>query len=81
MAWIRMIPESEASAELKNMYDQVRGRWGGLDEIMQVHSLNPPSLMAHQQFYQTIMYGKSGLSRTQREMVAVVVSALNRCHY
>ncbi len=81
MAWIKMIPEAEASPELQEMYQQVRGRWGGLDEIMQVHSLNPPSLMAHQQFYKTIMYGHSGLSRIQREMVAVVVSALNHCHY
>jgi AhpD family alkylhydroperoxidase len=27
------------------------------------------------------MFGKSGLSRAEREMVATVVSAANRCHY
>ena len=27
------------------------------------------------------MYGKSPLRRTDREMIAVVVSAINQCHY
>ncbi len=31
--------------------------------------------------YKTLMYGKSPLRRTEREMIAVVVSAINQCHY
>ena len=56
-------------------------RGGGIDHILKIHSLNPPSLLAHHDFYRTVMRGKSPLSRIQREMIAVVVSAVNRCHY
>ena len=32
-------------------------------------------------YYDELMRGESGLSKAQREMIAVVVSATNRCHY
>jgi uncharacterized peroxidase-related enzyme len=35
----------------------------------------------HLAFYMTLMFGKSGLSRLEREAVAVVVSASNECEY
>ncbi len=81
MAWITMIPESEAQGELKTLYDRLTAPWGGVDHILKIHSLNPASLRAHYELYKTLMYGPSGLSRVQREMIAVVVSATNRCHY
>jgi alkylhydroperoxidase family enzyme len=31
--------------------------------------------------YVTVMRGESDLSRAQREMIAVVVSTANQCHY
>jgi len=31
--------------------------------------------------FNTLMYGPSGLTRSQKEMIAVVVSAGNQCHY
>jgi alkylhydroperoxidase family enzyme len=31
--------------------------------------------------YQSIMYGPSPLTRAQREMMAVVTSQINDCHY
>ncbi|MBA3240994.1 MAG: carboxymuconolactone decarboxylase family protein [Acidobacteria bacterium] len=81
MAWIKVIREEEASSELKQLYDRMREPWGGVDNILKIHSLNPPSLRAHFEFYKALMRGPSGLSRTQREMIAVVVSTTNRCHY
>jgi alkylhydroperoxidase family enzyme len=48
---------------------------------MKIHSLNPPSLAGHAQLYKALMHGRSELSRVQREMIAVVVSALNHCEY
>ena len=63
------------------MYDRMIEPWGGVDNILKIHSLNPPSLRAHFEFYKTLMRGPSGLSRIQREMIAVVVSTANRCHY
>lgn len=53
----------------------------GMDHILASHSLNPEALNAHQHLYRTIMFGPSGLSRAEREAVAVTVSAVNQCHY
>ena len=81
MAWIEMIPEEDAEGKLKEAYDQLIEPWGGVDNIMKIHSLNVRSLWAHFELYKTMMYGRSGLRRAQREMIAVVVSAINKCHY
>ena len=52
-----------------------------LANILSSHSLNPETLEAHVRLYRTIMYGESPLSRTEREAIAVAVSAANDCHY
>ncbi|MBD0338216.1 MAG: carboxymuconolactone decarboxylase family protein [Thermoleophilia bacterium] len=49
--------------------------------ILASHSLNPAALEAHLALYRTIMFGESPLSRTEREAIAVAVSAANDCHY
>ena len=81
MAWIRTIDEREAEGRLAELYGQLVEPWGGVDNILKIQSLNPPSLAGHFDFYRTLMRGRSPLTRTQREMVAVVVSAANQCHY
>lgn len=81
-AWIHVIPEEEAEGELKALYEQeFDSEKQGTDNILAVHSLNPPTLRAHADLYHTVMHAKSPLSRSEREMVAVVVSAINKCHY
>ena len=81
MAWIHVIDEADATGKLHEWYTKLTEPWGGVDNIMKIHSLNIPSLKAHFELYKTVMYGRSGLSRAQREMIAVVVSAVNQCHY
>ena len=81
MAWIKTISESEAAGRLKEIYSKLIEPWGGVDNIMKIHSLNVPSLNAHFELYKTLMRGRSDLTRVQREMIAVVVSTANRCHY
>ncbi len=81
MAWIRTIDEAEADGKLRELYARIREPWGGVDNIMKIHSLNPGSLQGHLEFYRTLMRGRSPLTRAQREMIAVAVSAVNRCHY
>jgi hypothetical protein len=51
------------------------------DHILASHSLNPEALEAHLLLYRTIMFGPSGVSRAEREAMAVCVSAANDCHY
>ena len=76
-----MVPEEEADGELRRLYDRLTEPWGGVDHILKIHSLNPASLGAHCELYRTLMRGPAPLSRVQREMIAVTVSAVNGCHY
>lgn len=80
-AWIKVILEEDAKGDLAEQYSQLIEPWGGVDNILKIHSLNPESLLAHVLLYRTLMYGKSPLKRPQREMIAVVASAANRCNY
>lgn len=81
VAHIRYINDGEATGQLQELYDRFRDPAGQVDNILRIHGANPPSLLAHFQLYHTLMKGASPLSRSQREMIAVVVSAINECHY
>ena len=81
MAWIKVIHETEATGSLKELYAKNREPWGGVDNILKIHSLAPETLSAHLALYKTLMHRPGELSQAQREMIAVVVSALNHCHY
>lgn len=81
--WIAVIPDGSPDLDpgLRALYDEMRDPRGHVDHILTVHSLHPPSLAVHRDFYRLVMYGPSPLTRIQREMIAVTVSAINRCHY
>ncbi len=81
MAWIPMIQEDKAETELKEWYDKLREPWGGVDNIMKIHSLNVNTLKGHYELYLSAMKSTKDLSYKQREMIAVVVSNVNQCHY
>ena len=81
MAWIRVIDEEDAEGWLAELYRHYREPDGGVDNILKIHSLSPRSMKAHFDLYALLMRGRSELSRAQREMIAVVVSAINQCHY
>lgn len=53
----------------------------GQAHILGSHSLNPAAMRAHLGLYRTIMFGDSPLTRAEREVMAVTVSAVNDCHY
>ena len=81
MAWIDTINERDANGSLKDQYAKLKDSRGSVDNILKIHSLNPESLDTHVRLYKTIMYGKSPISRVDREMIAVLVSSINQCHY
>lgn len=81
MAWIKVIAEDEARGEVRQLYQQIKKQMGGVPNILNINSLHPPSMAAHQQYFVTLMYSRSPLSRARREMVALTVSAQNRCRY
>jgi alkylhydroperoxidase family enzyme len=79
--WIAVIPDGTASPDLQALYDRMRDPRGHVDHILTIHSLHPASLQAHYDLYRTVMTGTRDLSKIRREMIAVVVSGLNRCEY
>ena len=56
-------------------------RAGKVFNIVKAMSLRPPVLRESMHLYREIMFGKAGLSRRERELLAVVVSRENDCHY
>jgi uncharacterized peroxidase-related enzyme len=81
MAWIKVVEPEDATGELKEVYDAAVARAGKVFNILKVQSLNPPTLKASIEIYKATMYGPSGLSRAEREMLGTVVSWANRCFY
>ena len=81
VAWIRTIGVSEATGPLKRQYEAAVKRAGKVFHILQVSSLRPEVLRPFIEVYRRLMHGPSGLSRARREMIAVVVSVANGCHY
>ena len=81
MPRIETVPEDEAKGLLKNQYDSAVKRAGRIWNIVSLMSRNPGTMKASMDFYLALMHGPSALSRAQREMLAVVVSARNQCVY
>ena len=81
MAFIPYVPYEEATGVLAGLYARHAGARGWIDNILRIHSLNPPSMEHHLQLYAHLMRGRSPLSRVQREMIAITVSAANDCFY
>ena len=81
MAWIKQIEEKEAEGKLQEVYKNILSKRGKLANIMKIHSLDPESMQHHLDLYTSIMFNESGLNREEKELVAVVVSALNNCAY
>ena len=79
--WIEHVSEDSAVGFVARVYRSIRRSWGGVDNVIKVHSLHPEALRALMTFYNGVMHGEGELSLAQREMIAVRVSAINECHY
>jgi alkylhydroperoxidase family enzyme len=79
--YLRLIEESEAEGILRDAYDAALARAGKVFNIVKAMSLRPAVLRASMQLYREIMFGESGLSRRERELLATVASAEQSCHY
>ena len=72
MAFIAYIPESTLAAE---------ERVADPDNIMRIHAIHPAVMRQHYELYKELMHRPGPLTRRERELLAVRVSALNGCHY
>jgi uncharacterized peroxidase-related enzyme len=81
MRKINVIQPEEATGRLKEIYNSLQQSRGKIAEVHKIQSLRPESIVKHMDLYMEIMYSRSELSRAEREMMAVVVSATNNCPY
>ncbi|MCF6273221.1 MAG: peroxidase-related enzyme [Rhodobacteraceae bacterium] len=70
------LPESTAK-----FFALCEEKLGLVPNVLRAYSHNIDKLNAFSEMYNDLMLGDSGLSKLEREMIAVVVSAENRCFY
>lgn len=81
-SWIRMIPDDEASAALREVYDRVRTPHGTVDNVMRVHSLRPRTMEGHVALYKSVLHSaENTLPFWFLEVAACYTSIINRCAY
>lgn len=81
MPWIEVISLEKATGVLKQELEKAIQRAGRIWNIVAIMSQNGRVMKASMEMYGAAMFGPSPLSRSQREMLAVVVSVANHCVY
>ena len=82
MAWIKKLPDDECGDDLQPFKAAATDpKTGIVDNIIGVHSLDAGSMAAHLGLYRQAMRGTTTLPKVDREMIALVVSQSNECHY
>lgn len=81
MPWIDVVAHDQAEGLLKAEYDAALQRAGRIWHVVSLMSQNPRAMQQSMRFYGVLMYGPSPLTRSQREMLATVVSRTNQCLY
>ena len=67
--------------EVKELWAKPLEKLGFVPNVLRVFALRPQHLLKWWSYYDELLRGESGLTKAQRELIAVVVSATNRCHY
>jgi uncharacterized peroxidase-related enzyme len=67
--------------DLQIVWKKAAEKLGLVPNVLQSYSLRPKRLRNFMAMYNELMLSPSGLSKLEREMVAVVVSSANRCYY
>jgi hypothetical protein len=81
MTRIRTIAPAEATGLLAEVYNascQVQGR---VFNIEQAASLKPEVLQTWNAFKRSLIFSASSLGRRREELIAMVISAINRCKH
>lgn len=75
------LPRAELSQAMTDYFAKCDEKIGFVPNVLQAYAIDNAKLEAFAAFYNDLMLGNSGLSKLEREMIAVVVSAENRCFY
>ena len=67
--------------ELQAYFDKCQEKLGFVPNVLRAYAFDPVKLQAFIDMVDDLMLADSGISKLEREMIAVVVSAVNHCHY
>lgn len=67
--------------DLEAYFAKCLEKLGFVPNVLRAYAWNPEKLRTFIAFYDELMMGSSGLTRLEREMIAVAVSAANNCTY
>jgi len=79
--YIKQLTLENARGLAKKELEKALKRAGRIWNIVRIMSLNGRVMKESMELYGATMFADSPLSRQQREMLAVVVSKSNECHY
>ena len=68
-------------ADIQKYFDICDEKLGLVPNVLKAYAFDMEKLRAFSAMYNELMMGDSGLSKLEREMIAVVVSSINRCWY
>lgn len=82
MAWIETILYDRADRVLKKIYDRIKGPNGEIDNVLNIHSLRPHTLLGHMTLYKSVLHNVNNtLPKWYLEAIGIYVSYLNKCDY
>lgn len=75
------LPEATLDGEMDAYFQKCRDKIGYVPNVLLAYAHDLPKLRAFVAMYNDLMLAPSGLTKLEREMIAVAVSAVNRCYY
>ncbi len=75
------LPPAAPTPAMEAYFQKCLDKIGFVPNVLTAYAHDMAKLEAFVSFYNDLMLGPSGLSKLEREMIAVVVSAENRCFY
>ena len=75
------LPPGELSEAMKAYFAKCEEKLGFVPNVLKAYGFDNPKLEAFVTMYNDLMLAPSGLSKLEREMIAVAVSSQNRCYY
>ena len=79
ISWFPIPDEANLDPRVAELVRRQREKLGAPNNVVRVHAWRPELMLRWLELYDYISKGPSGLSRIEREMIGVVVSAENRC--
>jgi len=74
-------PEADLDADMRAYFAKCREKLGFVPNVLKAYAFDNAKLKAFIAMADDLMLGDSGLSKLEREMIAVAVSCVNHCHY